>query len=142
MRLPLLLAWAMACTIAAATEPGLDAATDLKISGDRELVRGQCTGCHSARLITRLGGSAAHWLQLIRWMQTTQNLWQFEPGVEQKIVACLAQHYPVRGETAPRAHSARIDAAESVQFAIARDRHAALSPGSAAGPGGRCVCVT
>lgn len=79
---------------AAAQEPAFDPATGLTRSGDWELVRAQCTACHSARLITQQRGSAAHWLKLIRWMQATQNLWQFQPQVEQKIVAYLAQHYP------------------------------------------------
>jgi hypothetical protein len=78
----------------AAQEPGLDPATGLKLAGNWELVRANCTACHSARLITQQRGSADHWLKLIRWMQATQNLWQFPADVEQKIVAYLARHYP------------------------------------------------
>lgn len=91
-----LVATVMCCAIAAAAaqEPAIDPATGLKLSGDWQLVRDNCTACHSARLITQQQGSAAHWLKLIRWMQATQNLWQFQPRVEQKIVAYLAQYYP------------------------------------------------
>ena len=31
---------------------------------------------------------------MIRWMQEKQNLWQFEPDVESRIVAWLAETYP------------------------------------------------
>lgn len=93
---PRLVATVMCLAIArvAAQEPAFDPATGLKLTGDWKLVRDNCTACHSARLITQQQGSAAHWLKLIRWMQATQNLWQFQPRVEQKIVAYLAQHYP------------------------------------------------
>ena len=33
------------------------------------------------------------WLELIRWMQRTQNLWQFPPATEAEIVDYLATHY-------------------------------------------------
>jgi hypothetical protein len=79
---------------ALAAEPELDAFTGLKKTGDWELVRNNCLACHSARLITQQSGSKSHWLGLIRWMQEKQNLWQFEPETEQKIVSYLAQNYP------------------------------------------------
>ncbi len=84
----------LALSGAAAQEATFDPATGLALAGDWKLVRDNCTACHSARLITQQGGSAAHWLKLIRWMQATQNLWQFQPQVEQKIIAYLARHYP------------------------------------------------
>ena len=31
---------------------------------------------------------------MIRWMQDTQNLWQFTPEVEKQILDYLAQNYP------------------------------------------------
>ena len=64
------------------------------MTGDWELVRANCIACHSAKLITQQRGSAAQWLAMIRWMQKKQNLWQFQPEVEEKIVAWLAETYP------------------------------------------------
>jgi mono/diheme cytochrome c family protein len=79
---------------AAAQEPELDPLTGLKMTGDWQLVRNNCVGCHSAKLITQQSGTESHWLGLIRWMQAKQNLWQFEPATEQKIIAYLAANYP------------------------------------------------
>jgi hypothetical protein len=62
-------------------------------TGDWELVRANCIACHSAKLVTQQRGSAAQWLALIRWMQAKQNLWQFDPEVEKKIVTYLADNY-------------------------------------------------
>ncbi|HSN51993.1 MAG TPA: hypothetical protein VLS87_05645 [Woeseiaceae bacterium] len=79
---------------AAAEEPQLDPFTGLRMTGDWQLVRNNCVGCHSAKLITQQSGTEAHWLELIRWMQAKQNLWQFEPETEKKIIAYLAANYP------------------------------------------------
>jgi hypothetical protein len=84
----------VACGHALAAESGLDPFTGLKMTGDWELVRNNCVACHSGKLITQQSGSESHWLGLIRWMQEKQNLWQFEPETEQKIVSYLAQNYP------------------------------------------------
>ena len=73
---------------AGAAEPEVDAFSGLKMAGDWELVRNNCVACHSARLITQ------QWLGMIRWMQEKQNLWQFDPEVESRIVAYLAEYYP------------------------------------------------
>jgi hypothetical protein len=79
---------------ALAAEPETDPFTGLKMTGDWQLVRANCVGCHSARLITQQSGTESHWLGLIRWMQAKQNLWQFEPETEQKIISYLAENYP------------------------------------------------
>ena len=81
-----------------AAEPETDPFTGLKMTGDWELVRANCVGCHSARLITQQSGSESHWLGLIRWMQKKQNLWQFEPETEQKIISYLAENYPPQAD--------------------------------------------
>jgi PBP1b-binding outer membrane lipoprotein LpoB len=39
-------------------------------------------------------GSAQQWLTMIRWMQKKQNLWQFDPATEEKIITYLAENYP------------------------------------------------
>lgn len=79
---------------AAATATLLDPVTGLRMTGDWELVRGNCTACHSARLITQQRGSAEQWLDMIRWMQKKQNLWAFDPATENRIITYLAENYP------------------------------------------------
>lgn len=71
-----------------------DPLTGLKMIGDWQLVRSQCIACHSAKLITQQRASRGQWLAMIRWMQKSQNLWAFEPDVEQRIIAYLAENYP------------------------------------------------
>ena len=90
----LLVAALAAAPAASGEEPGIDPATGLKIAPDWQLVRNNCIACHSLRLVTQQRGTAAHWLELIRWMQATQNLWQFDADTEQRIVAYLAANYP------------------------------------------------
>ncbi len=82
---------------AAAVEAGtipIDPDTGLRMTGDWMLVRSNCVPCHSAALITQQRGDAAQWLGMIRWMQDKQNLWQFDPDTEARIVAYLAENYP------------------------------------------------
>ncbi len=92
------LAVAASAAIAAAEEPELDAFTGLKMAGDWELVRNNCVACHSPKLITQQSGSAAQWLNMIRWMQKKQNLWQFDPDTESRIIAYLAEYYPPQAD--------------------------------------------
>ena len=79
-------------------DPELDPFTGLKKTGDWELVRNNCVSCHSAKLITQQSGTESHWLGLIRWMQEKQNLWQFEPETEKKIISYLAENYPPQAD--------------------------------------------
>lgn len=83
---------------APAVEPELDAATGLKKTGDWQLVRNNCVACHSARLITQQRGSSAQWLNMIRWMQKKQNLWQFDADTEARIIGYLAGNYPPQAD--------------------------------------------
>ena len=83
----------MLASIASADEPEFDSLTGLKMAGDWELVRNNCIACHSPKLITQQRGTRAQWLDMIRWMQKKQNLWQFDPDVENRIIAYLAEHY-------------------------------------------------
>ena len=82
----------------AAQEVELDAYTGLKMDTDWELVRNNCIACHSPKLITQQRGSEAQWLNMIRWMQAKQNLWQFDPATESKIIAYLASNYPPQAD--------------------------------------------
>ena len=79
---------------AAAAEPELDPFTGFKKVGDWELVRNNCVACHSAKLVTQQRGDAGQWLTMIRWMQKKQNLWQFDPDTENRIITYLAENYP------------------------------------------------
>ena len=81
-------------TATATAEPSIDPATGFTMTGDWQLVRGHCTGCHSAKLITQQRGTEQQWLAMIRWMQKKQNLWQFDRDTETRIVAYLAEQYP------------------------------------------------
>ena len=95
LRACLLLSGLLAASpVTLAEEPQLDAFTGLKMAGDWELVRGNCIACHSPKLITQQRGTKAQWLNMIRWMQKKQNLWQFEPDIEKRIIAYLAEYYP------------------------------------------------
>jgi len=87
-------AFAMAAPAIAVAPAEVDPTTGLAIDDDWQLVRTHCAGCHSARLVTQQQGSEEQWRTVIRWMQATQNLWQFQPDVEQRIVAYLARNYP------------------------------------------------
>ena len=81
-------------SFAGSAEPPIDPVSGLKMAVNWELVRAACTTCHSARQITQQRGTAEQWLSMIRWMQKKQNLWEFDPAVEDKIVAYLAENYP------------------------------------------------
>ena len=58
-----------------------------------ELVRVNCGVCHSLRTVTQTRATRAGWESLLRWMQSTQNLWAFPPEREAAILDYLAEHY-------------------------------------------------
>ena len=89
----------LAASSSLAAEPALDTFTGLKMAGDWELVRNNCVACHSAKLVTQQRGSKEQWLKMIRWMQKSQNLWQFDPDTEAKIIGYLAEYYPPREQS-------------------------------------------
>ena len=71
-----------------------DEQTGLIIDSGWELVRAHCGGCHSHRIVTSQRANRQTWLDMIRWMQATQNLWQFDPATEAGILDYLAKNYP------------------------------------------------
>lgn len=89
---------ASAHAFAADTDP----ATGLVIAPGYEQVKAQCTACHSGRLVAQNRADRDGWLQMIRWMQATQNLWPLGEA-EAPILDYLATHYgPLpRGRRAP-----------------------------------------
>jgi len=72
----------------------VDEATGLEIATGWEQVRAHCGGCHSHKLVTGQRADRQTWLDIIRWMQETQNLWQFDPATENAILDYLAANYP------------------------------------------------
>jgi len=74
----------------------IDAASGLIKNPGWEQVRAHCGGCHSHALVTGQRADRNTWLEIIRWMQETQNLWQFQPEVETQILDYLAANYPPR----------------------------------------------
>jgi len=84
----------LATQAVSAQEVEIDSFTGLKMNEDWELVRNNCIACHSLKLVTQQRGTAAQWLGLIRWMQEKQNLWQFDPDTESRIINYLAENYP------------------------------------------------
>ncbi len=72
----------------------LDEASGLVVAPGWELVRAHCGGCHSHALVTGQRADRQTWLDTIRWMQATQNLWQFDAATENGILDYLAENYP------------------------------------------------
>lgn len=82
----------LAVSAVAAAE--VDDATGLIKADGWEQVRIHCGGCHSHKLVTSQRADRQTWLAIIRWMQATQNLWQFDAVTEQQILDYLANNYP------------------------------------------------
>lgn len=74
-----------------------DAETGFVIDAGWELVKGNCTGCHSAALVTQNRATREGWEGMIRWMQRTQKLWDLGEN-EQVILDYLAKNYAPEGK--------------------------------------------
>lgn len=72
----------------------VDESSGLVVAPGWELVRVHCGGCHSHALVTTQRADRQTWLDTIRWMQATQNLWQFDVATENGILDYLAANYP------------------------------------------------
>jgi len=72
----------------------IDTTTGLIIAPGWENVRAHCGGCHSHALVTQQRADRQTWLDMIRWMQASHNLWQFQAGIEAQILDYLAENYP------------------------------------------------
>lgn len=85
----------LACANLAAQESlPIDPGTGLVIDDSWQLVLGNCSSCHSLKLVTQNRMSAESWTHTIRWMQEKHNLWDLG-GNEASIVAYLEKHYGV-----------------------------------------------
>ncbi len=72
-----------------ATTPQMDS-SGLIVDQHYLLVKSQCTGCHSAQLITQNQASREGWEQMIRWMQETQGLWDL--GEHEPLILDYLSH--------------------------------------------------
>lgn len=99
----LVLGLSIAPVYAAEQDPG----TGFIIGPGWETVRNNCVACHSASLVTQNSGSRAHWLSMIRWMQETQGLWQFDDNTESTILQYLSSYYGPKDDA--RRPALRID---------------------------------
>lgn len=93
-RATVLLALTLAASVAAQEGRAIDPQSGLIVDRDWALVRANCSGCHSIRLVTQNRMNAAGWLETIRWMQEKHNLWDLGES-ESRIVAYLEAHYGV-----------------------------------------------
>lgn len=89
--LPVLLLLCSLPTFAADQET--DKETGLIIATGFEEVKKTCTVCHSPMLITQNKADRDGWLEMIRWMQDKQGLWQLEPDLENVILDYLSANY-------------------------------------------------
>ncbi|MGO2133347.1 MAG: hypothetical protein ACTH3D_10705 [Halomonas sp.] len=64
-----------------------------------QIVKANCTPCHSAKLVTQNHGSRERWKYLIGWMQDTQGLWEFQPEMENDILDYLVEYYGPKTDT-------------------------------------------
>ena len=87
---------------------GTDAETGLAIDEHLNLVKANCTNCHSAKMITMNRFNRAGWEEKIRWMQKTQNLWQLGDA-EPKILDYLAKHYAPEEQVSRRKNLENIE---------------------------------
>ena len=55
------------------------------------MVKGQCTACHSSKLILQHRFTRAGWLDRIRWMQKYHKLWDL--GASEKVVLDYLEKY-------------------------------------------------
>ena len=72
----------------------IDKSSGLVMAPGWEAVKGNCTACHSAKFITGQRGDRETWQSMIRWMQSTQGLWQIPSETESTILDYLATNYP------------------------------------------------
>lgn len=73
-------------------ENGIHVQTGLVYAPGFELVKANCTVCHSSKLITQNRATKEGWEQMIDWMQETQGLWDLG-NKKEKIVTYLAKNY-------------------------------------------------
>ncbi|MCB0555582.1 MAG: hypothetical protein KDD02_18690 [Phaeodactylibacter sp.] len=73
-------------------ENGIHLGTGLAVAEGFEVVRANCTVCHSGHLVAQNRATRDGWQEMIRWMQRTQGLWQLGDK-EAVILDYLAANY-------------------------------------------------
>lgn len=73
-------------------ENGIHVQTGLAYAPGFDLVRANCTVCHSAKLVTQNRASREGWDQMIIWMQEKQGLWELGEK-KAPILDYLSTHY-------------------------------------------------
>ncbi|GJM11908.1 MAG: cytochrome c [Pseudohongiella sp.] len=58
-----------------------------------QLVRDNCTACHSAQIIVQNSGNREVWKSRIEWMQDSQGLGELGPELEGEILDYLVANY-------------------------------------------------
>jgi len=71
---------------------GIHVRSGLAFDENFQLVRGVCTACHSAKLVTQNRATREGWKEMIIWMQATQGLQDLGEN-EKPILDYLAKHY-------------------------------------------------
>jgi hypothetical protein len=79
-----------------------DAETGLVIDENFYMVKAQCTGCHSSKLISANHFTRDGWKQKIRWMQAKHNLWELG-DTEKQVLDYLEKYYGPTQVSARRA---------------------------------------
>ncbi|MSN96063.1 cytochrome C [Campylobacter sp. FMV-PI01] len=80
----------------------IDLESGLKIDDGWDIVAANCIACHSANLITNQKATKQGWLDIIRWMQRSEGLWELDPEMENTIISYLAKNYGNKFETRKR----------------------------------------
>lgn len=70
----------------------VDPESGLALDQNLMLVKGQCTACHSSKLILQSHFDREKWVERIRWMQRTQKLWDLGES-EPAILTYLTKYY-------------------------------------------------
>lgn len=78
-------------------ENGIHLRTGLKDADGLMVVVNNCTNCHSAKLVMQNRMNEERWIETIRWMQETQNLWDLGEN-EKVIVDYLVTNYPPKSK--------------------------------------------
>ena len=73
-------------------ENGIHLASGLVYTEHFDIIRGNCTSCHSGKLIAQNRATREGWEQMIRWMQQTQGLWDLGKN-EALILDYLETYY-------------------------------------------------
>ncbi|MEM9930252.1 MAG: hypothetical protein AAF840_10565 [Bacteroidota bacterium] len=78
--------------VTAEVRNGIHVPTGFVYAEGFDIVRGTCTACHSAKLVTQNRATREGWEEMIRWMQAKQGLWDLGKQ-EPVILDYLAEHY-------------------------------------------------